>query len=877
MKHLCLTSIAFLLILVTSDLTGQSAPLPPPPDTTTVKKTSEKEEDKKEDEKKDKTKTIADATKSCKKIEGLFPIYQDTAKGNIFMEIRSSQLDKEYLHFFHSENGSLNAGWVRGNYGWEKIFKMTKFFNKIEFKEQNTSYYFDENSALSKTSHVNINEPIFDSEEIVAMSATKDTFLIKADGLYLSEDLAQLKFSFPPGMGPKNPFRLGGMSKDKSKILDVRNYPENTDVVVEYVYENKSPTNYGLRTATDPRYTTIHVQHSILELPDNDYEPRYEDPRVGHFTTEVNDQTSTSPTPYRDMIHRWNLVKKDPSAELSEPVEPITFWMENTTPVEIRPIIKDAVERWNIAFEEAGFKNAVVVKQQPDDAEWDAGDVRYNVLRWTAAPYMGSAWGPSFVNPRTGQILAADIMLDYVFLRGVETETATYALDGRSVEEMIADDHPTHDHSHPRSRYQCIAQREAINKIALGKTIAKAQDFDVREVKRMEEETLIELLLHEVGHTLGLAHNYISSHMWDAEEVHNQDLTEVKGLTSSVMDYNPMNISLDKSKQGNYQSVVPGPYDLWAIEYAYAPSLDNEKSEVMRVKKLMDRATEEQLRFGNDADAMFSSSSGIDPRINAWDMSSDVMKYGEDRVLLTRNALSKMMDRLVEDGESYQQLRGGYFRLLWDQQGALRSIVRYIGGVEIDRTLHGQNEASAPFTPVDYTTQKKAISLINKYAFAPDAFAVSRDIYNHLQVQRRGWNHWGFTEDPKVLGYIGMYQRSLLSHILHPNTLTRLNNSRQYGNAYTVAQLMDDTTNGIFGADIKGSVNPSRQLLQQSYVSALASGLNNGSYDHITKAAIYHQLNEIKTMMKKNKGKNQDTEVHRSYLVYKIDQALDED
>ena len=179
------------------------------------------------------------------------------------------------------------------------------------------------------------------------------------------------------------------MSKEKTKILDVRNYPENTDVVVEYVYENSSPTNFGLPTVTDARYTSIHVQHSILEMPDNDYQPRYEDPRVGHFVTEVTDQTTTDVTPYRDMIHRWHLVKKNPNADMSEPVEPIIFWMENTTPEEIRPIIKKGVERWNLAFEKAGFKNAVVVKQQPDDADWDAGDVRYNVLRWTAAPYMG--------------------------------------------------------------------------------------------------------------------------------------------------------------------------------------------------------------------------------------------------------------------------------------------------------------------------------------------------------------------------------------------------------------------------------------------------------------------------------------------------------
>lgn len=841
------------------------------------KDTTEKSKDG-EEKKKDDTKTIADATKSCKKIDGLFPIYQDTAKGNIFMEVRSDQLDKEFLHFFHVENGSANAGWVKGSYGWESIFKIKKYYDRIEFLEQNLNYYFDPESALANASSANITEPLFHMEKVVAMSASKDTFLISADALFLSESLAQLSYSSPPGKGPKNPYKKGGMSKNKSKVQAVKNYPKNTDVIVDLVYENKSPTNFGLSTITDARFNTIQVQHNLIELPDNDYQPRYEDPRVGHFVTEVTDQTSTDPTPYRDMIHRWHLVKQNPGAAMSEPVEPITFWMENTTPVEIRPIIKDAVERWNLAFESAGFKNAVVVKQQPDDAEWDAGDLRYNVLRWTAAPFTGSAWGPSFVNPRTGQILGADIMLDYTFIRGVPTETAAYDLDTRTLEEMIEEDvAETMLHPNQHSRHICQANEGAIHKISMGKTIAKLQDFEAREVKRMERETLIELLLHEVGHTLGLAHNYISSHLWDAEQVHDRKLTEAKGMTSSVMDYNPMNLASDKNKQGNFQSVVPGPYDHWAINYAYSEAASDEQSEKARLEKILSRSTEDQLRFANDADAMFSSSAGIDPRINAWDLSSDAMKYATDRIALCQTAMSNLMERMVDEGDSYQQFRSGYYRLLWDQASQLRSTVRYIGGVEIDRNMHGQNTERPPFTPVSHQQQKRAVDIINRYGFSPAAFSATKDVYTHLQRQRRGWNHWGGTEDPKILQQIGSYQRMLLSHIMHPNTLTRLNNSRQYGNAYSVVAMLGDVTSGIFSADLKGTVNPARQNLQQTYVDGLISGLSKGSYDQITKSAIFHQLEAIHSMIKKNKGKQLETKAHRSFLRHKIDQALDKD
>lgn len=844
---------------------------------TDVKKevnTEEKKEEKTDDKKEEKKPTVAEKTKSCKKTDGLFPIYQDTAKGNIFMVITKDQLDKEFIHFFHAENGGLNYGWVKGTFGWEKVFKIRKYFDRLEFVEQNTSYYFDEENALSKSSKANINEPIFSSQKIEVESG--DTLLIAADGLFKSDNLAQLKFSFPPGQGPKNPFKLGGMSKDKTKISSFKSYPENLLVTVDYVFENANPTNYGLPTTTDPRYSTVQVQHNILEMPNNDYQPRYEDPRVGHFTTQVDDQLSHSETPWKDMIHRWHLVKKDPSAALSEPVEPITFWMENTTPKEYRSTIKDAIERWNIAFEKAGFKNAVVAKQQPDDADWEAGDVRYNVIRWTATPYMGSAWGPSFVNPRTGQILSADIMMDYVFLRGSDTEMELYDLDTKTITQLIEED-MQQKHHHPKGMHNkfCEVQKEAAKKMLFGKAVTGVLGYDEEEKKRMVEETLLEVVMHEVGHTLGLAHNYISSQMWDNTEVHNRELTEKEGMTSSVMDYNPMNIAVNKEEQGNYQSVVPGPYDKWAIEYAYSHAEEDPAAEEARLDAILARSVEDQLRFGNDADAMFGSSSGIDPRINAWDLTSDVFAYGLDRIALCQKTMGKLGERLIEDGESYEKMYTGYRMILGQQYLALRAISRYVGGVYIDRNLVGQKENVAPFTPVPVQRQKQALNTLIQHGFSPSAFSVSSDIYKHLQSQRRGWEFWGRTEDPKILERIGSYQRILLSHIMHPTVLKRMNNTRHYGNAYSVAQMFDDLSGGVFDQDLKGSVNPARQNLQLAYVNTLISGMSSSSYDQISKSAMIYQLEEIKDKMKSNKGKSVDTKAHRKHVRYLIDKALE--
>ena len=167
-----------------------------------------------------------------------------------------------------------------------------------------------------------------------------------------------------------------------------------------------------------PTRATLPLNRCILQMPKDGFTPR-KMMLDWVFHDQVNDMTSTSSTPWNDVIHRWRLEKKDPTADLSEPVEPITWWIENTTPYEFRDYIKTGVEKWNLAFEKIGFKNAVVVKIQPDDADWDAGDIRYNVLRWTSSPTAPfSGYGPSFVNPRTGEILGADIMLEFGGMAG---------------------------------------------------------------------------------------------------------------------------------------------------------------------------------------------------------------------------------------------------------------------------------------------------------------------------------------------------------------------------------------------------------------------------------------------------------------------------
>ena len=330
--------------------------------------------------------TIESTTDSSRKYEGLFTIYQDSISGKSHMLIRYDQIGKEFIYFTHTTEGLVDAGHVRGGYEGSRIITFERYFNRVEIVAQNTSFYFDPENPLSRAASANISPAILVSQEIIVDDTTNNELLIEVDDVFLTEALHQVKPSPNPNDTPGSRFSLGNLNKSKSKYVEIRSYPLNTDLEVEYVYDNPFPTNHGRGGVTDARSVRIHLQHSFVEMPDNNYKPRRDDPRVGYFLTQITDMTSPRNTPYLDVIHRWHLEKKHPNAAISEPKEPITFWIENTTPHEFRDAVKEGIIRWNEAYEVAGFKDAIQAKIQPDDADWDAGDIRYNVIRWTSSP-----------------------------------------------------------------------------------------------------------------------------------------------------------------------------------------------------------------------------------------------------------------------------------------------------------------------------------------------------------------------------------------------------------------------------------------------------------------------------------------------------------
>jgi hypothetical protein len=809
---------------------------------------------------------ISDKVKTSKKSDGLFTIYQDTATGTVQLYIKKNQLGKEYIYQSFSINGPtslyLNQSMHRANFA----FKVQKSFDKLEFSRVNHSFWYDPSNPVSKSKDVDKPEAVFLVEKI--SSEDGDGYLVNADALFISEKLDPIKPVSPPGMMSFAQFNLGGLNPAKSKYAAVKSFPTNTDIVVDLAYDNPAPFVSGGADITDARYIRVRMQHSLMEMPNNNFQSRRDDPRVGYFSQQVTNQTSINPVPYKDLINRWNLVKKDPAAAVSEPVEPIVFWVENTTPYEYRQTIVDAGHKWNQAFEKAGFKNAVQMKIMPDDADWDPADIRYNVIRWvsSANPQYG-AIGPSFVNPKTGQILGADITVEW------------YSGSATPIMDELANGKPSTGLQFPgmeMNHYEhCTISSELKAQLVTGMTTLDATGAGEKEISEMHQQFLTYLIMHEMGHTLGLNHNMKSSQMWSPAEIHNKELTRKYGLIGSVMDYPAINISLDRSKQGDYYTTLAGPYDLWAIEYGYTPFTATE--EEAGLKKILSRSHEPRLTFGNDGDDMRAPGKAMDPRVNINDLTSDAIGYAEERLKLVNSLMGKIVTRYTKPGQSYAELRARYGTLQGQRSGMIAAISRYVGGVYVDRSFPEQGSGNKPFTPVSLKEQKRAVDMLNKYVFAPSAFDADAQVFPYLQPQRRGYNQNPNGDDYRVTNVILNNQMGALAHILHPATMQRITNSRLYGNQYSAAEVLNDITAGIFAADLKTNVNVYRQYLQVSYVKQLASIMDPKSqaYDEVAKAAALNTLKKVKAQLATAVSTNEETKAHRSNIVFIINNALE--
>ena len=570
------------------------------------------------------------------------------------------------------------------------------------------------------------------------------------------------------------------------------------------------------QTVPDARSFFIGLNLSLSRLPEVPMARRKADPRVGYFTANVDDFGSDlQRTPRQRYVMRWRLDKKDAAAALSEPVKPITFWLDKNIPLAYRAAITEGVLEWNKAFEKIGFKGAVVVKQQPDDATWDTLDPGVASIRWMTnySPSFG-AIGPAHIDPRTGEILDADIGMESLSsrnLRALRSQiikpgamSADWAglLQARDAARegalpsagLAADGH--HQHS-AECQHGDFAAEQLGYALALHETYGEL-DPSAPDVQQFVLDYLKDVTMHEVGHTLGLRHNFRSSRIYTDSQLSDEAFTRDKGIAGSVMEYAPINLPRPGEKGGTRWQLTLGPYDYWAIEYAYKPIDPND--EATELQRIASRSAEPELAYATDEDSFV----GIDPEAMTFDLGNDPVAFAKKRFEIGRDLVARQDARTLDPQANYAVLRRSVSFAVRDIARAAGILARQIGGLRTLRDHPGSGRD--PLTPVDAAVQRDALDALVAGVLAADSLKLSAGLRRRLAPdfdERRESFMEGqpLSTDLNVDDMIGQLRKAVLAQLMTDGVATRILDNQQKltsGGAFTLSELYSRLTSEIW-------------------------------------------------------------------------------
>ncbi|MEH2162405.1 MAG: zinc-dependent metalloprotease [Nostoc sp.] len=775
---------------------------------------------------------LNEIVKEVDKLEGLFRVYCTNDSGKIYLEIKPEQLNKDYLAIVTLESGIGESGIYSGLPISDFIFYLQRVNNRLNFVVRNVKFRAEskpEQRSLARS----FSDSVLYSLEMANINPENGNILIALNEL-LMQDF--------PGLATILKYSLQAdyhLDTRNSYFSDVNSFPENIEI--DSIYGFSALEGANLVTVPDSRALTLKVHYSFSQLRENNgYIPRLADDRVGYFITAFQDLSNNNPHElFTRYINRWHLEPSDPNAPLSPPKKPIVYWIENAVPLEYRDAIREGILMWNKAFEKAGFQNAIEVQQMPDDADWQPADVHYNTIRWFNSFDAGFAKGPMRVNPFTGEILDADIIVDAKMVRLIQKEyhalmEANSSLGGKKPCQTLRGSQKPEANDYLSLDSEFCYGMESSNQAAMGALALSILPNTTPSSDMMKEyvhQYLRSLIAHEVGHTLGLRHNFHGSTMLAPEELNNIEITHTKGLVGSVMDYLPVNIAPQGVQQGDYFPGIIGPYDEWAIEYGYktSPSAVIEgiipESEKSFLEQIALASPQPELSYASDEDIW-----DINPLANVWDMSSDVLLYSQWQMDNARVMWQRLDKGYLSIGESYSNLRVSFNTVLKYYFRNATLLSKYIGGQSFLR-LHPSDNASWTFVPVSLLKQRLALTNIQKYVFAEDAFSFSPQLLNQLAPSR--WEHWGSSIPNNRLDYpihenILNLQSAVLRSLLHTERLNRLQDIELKtlpGEALSIPELFDTLQTGIWTEVLTPGepkpISSIRRSLQREYLNIM--------------------------------------------------------
>jgi len=715
-------------------------------------------------------------TKDAKTTKGLFTVHQ--VRQRWYYEIPTSELDKEFLWNTQIAKTTLGVGYGGGQLA-NRVVKWALKGNRVLLLDVNFGITANPKEPIAMAVKAANNDSIIMSFPVAAFAK---------DGAPVIE-LTRLFTSDVQEFSARQ--RLGANAVDTTRtyIERIAPYPENVEVEVAITYTRtaggaaqagggRGPGGGGLGGGQmRPGSATVVLHHSLVHLPDKPMMPRLFDERVGYFTTSVMDYTHDE---YRAdrvrYIARWRLDKKDPSAAVSEPVKPIVYYIDSATPTKWVPWLKKGVEDWNEAFEAAGFKNAIQAKMAPttkEDPEWSPEDVRHSVIRWLPST-VENASGPHISDPRTGEILNADIQFYH--------NVMNLARDWYFVQVAPLD---------PR------AQKLPLPDELMGRLLEY-------------------VVAHEVGHTLGFQHNMKSSSMYAADKVRDREWVHKMGHTPSIMDYSRFNYVAQPEDKIDPADLIPriGPYDVWATHWGYAPIPDAKTSD--EEKKSLNQWAKEQddkpwYRFST------ANSAGSDPGEETEAVGdADAVKSTALGVKNLQRVEKLLMAATAwKEGETYEQLSELYGRLVNQWSTEMNHVAGIVGGYNSQEKVVGQEGRIFNLIPKD--RQREAVKYLLDSCFTTPAWMVDEEILRRI-------------EPTGAIQRIHNAQNRVLTSLLNSGRFQRLVEQETLDGslAYSPVEFLGTVRKGIWkeldAPQVK--IDTYRRELQRSYLQAVNSKLN---------------------------------------------------
>ena len=786
------------------------------------------------------SKPFADVVKDARETKGLFTLWQKDDK--VYVELDPDQFDRPF--FFKSAinqgigEGRLFGGAMTYPVGVSQIVVFHKHGQTVQLIAKNVKYTAKAGTPEARAVAAGFSDSLLSVAPIASQPhPDKKSVLIEANALLLADipgaaSMLERVYRQPYAFDARN-----------SAIGTTRGQPDNVTLEVSAHYAVSRlvlpPPPPAVSTLPSPPITLPDVRslflgyhYTFAKLPDVPMHARAADERVGYFTTEVLDFTSDVPrVPVQRYANRWRLEKSDPAAPLSEPKQPIVFWLDRNIPVRYREPIKLGILEWNKAFERIGYKDAIRVEVQPDNADFDTSDIRHASVRWqTVAKTSYGAIGPSVVDPRTGEILDADIGIDANNVRVVRNLRSEYLPAQKDAFAAFAQAQA--DVSARGNAQMCLYDDAATEEAAFGLSLLEARgDLDANspDVDRFVDIFLKNVTMHEVGHTLGLRHNFRASTVYTEAQLEDREFTEKNGISGSVMEYNPWNLAVKGEKQGEYQMTTLGPYDYWAIEYAYR-EMPTEQ-EAAELGSIASRSSEPWLAYSTDEDVAYFA---VDPAVNQLDLGSDPLAYATKRLALVRELWQRTEHLDLKSGDSYSVLRRNFTRGLNEAgQGAVYAS-KYVGGLTTLRDRAGSGRQ--PLTPVDAKKQRAALDMLATQVLSADSFNFSPAFLRRMTVSTfdiddaqelgRPAPPLDLSIDQQVLGL----QRGVLDTLMSPSIAQRLlNNAAKVDNPDAALKLSElyATLHSAVWSELRTGKDISlfRRNLQREYATRVANAL----------------------------------------------------